>query len=171
MMIGLGQIPSIGNTSNRVFEARLFQEVAKVDEKEAEQGALHSDALRLSSKDQESNSLLSRKGITNRLSRLWLNLKPKAQENKPEEKEDDCPIAQARAESQVGQNAPLGWLTLDNLLNSSSTPQSGKSEGDTLVATKTEAPAKESTSLSFLRSDPDDADYMFNDEWFLSPNG
>lgn len=166
-MIGLGQIPTLGNTSNRIFEMRLFQEVARVDEKEAEQGALHSDALRLSSRERDSNPTLSRKGITDRLSRLWLNLKTRPKERLHEEQQEDCPIATARAQSLTGANAPLGWLTLDNLFTGTS---NGSPEGlDSRAEQPDSVPAQESTSLSFLQSDPEDSDYLFNEEWFLSP--
>ena len=169
-MIGLGQIPTLGNS--RIHEMRLFQEVAKVDEKEAEQGALHSDALRLNSRDKDDDGILSRQGLTNRLSKLWLNLKAKKpKEQKPTE--EDCPIAKARAESEVGENAPLGWLTLDQMNEDlGKSAQTGLSNGDTLVKPKAKrAESKESTLLSFLRPDPEDADCMFNEEWFLSPAG
>lgn len=170
MMIGLGQIPTLGNS--RIHEMRLFQEVAKVDEKEAEQGALHSDAVKLNSRDRDDEGLLSRQALSKRISKFWLNLKSKkSQEQKPVE--DDCPISKARAESAVGENAPLGWLTLDQMAEDQSSPgERGLSSGDILVEPKREsAPSKESTLLSFLRPDPDDADCMFHEEWFLSPAG
>jgi hypothetical protein len=167
MMIGLGMIPTIGNATNRIHEMRLFQEVAKVDEKEAEQGALHSDGFRLNSRDKE-DRILTRQGLTGKLSKFWLNLKSKKMDSE-KGPEDDCPIAQARAESAVGENAPLGWLTLDHLAQNHG---SGISPRDTLVSeSEVQVPSEESTLLSFLRPDPDDADYMFNEEWFLSPCG
>jgi hypothetical protein len=114
-MIGLGQIPTLGNTSNRILEMRLFQEVARVDEKEAEQGALHSDSLRLSQRDQEDNHAIGRNGLAQRLSSLWRQIKRKSQETPDKTEEEDCPVAQARSRSVIGANAPLGWLTLDKL--------------------------------------------------------
>lgn len=143
---------------------RLFKEVAKVDSKEAEQGAMHSDSFKTSSKKDDG---LSGKGLTNRLSKLWLDLKTKKAE-KPKTPEEDCPIAKARAESETGENAPLGWLTLDHVVGQENGAPSY--EHNSLNQPRT-APSKEVTSLSFLQPDPDDADYMFNEEWFLSPCG
>ena len=164
-MIGLGQLTTIGNCPTRAHEMRLFQEVAQVDEKEAEQGALHSDVLRLASKDQETEGLFSRKGITHRLSKFWLDLKSKkvpAEENE----ESDCPVAQARAQSVVGANAPMGWLTFDHL--GEETEAAGK---ETFSTAANSSPSSESTSLSFLQPDPEDTDFIFGGEWFLSPCG
>lgn len=164
-MIGLGQIVTLGNSSDRIHEMRLFREVSSVDEKEAEQGALHSDVLRLSTRDREGDGLI-KKGLTHRLSRLWQKVRAKPETPKGQA-EDDCPIAQARAKSLVGENAPLGWLTFDYVgdnespapsLERSLSPTDGK-------------PAEQSDPLSFLKTDPEDHDYMFCEEWFLSPCG
>lgn len=164
-MIGLGQLTTIGNCPTRVHEMRLFHEVSQVDEKEAEQGALHSDVLRLASRDQETDGLFSRKGITHRLSKFWLDLKSKKSPTEESEK-SDCPIAQARAQSVVGANAPMGWLTFDHLGE-----ESEASAMESFRSVSSSAPSKESVSLPFLQADPDDSDYMFGGEWFLSPCG
>ena len=165
-MIGLGQINTIGNSSQRVHEMRLFREVSKVDEKEAEQGALHSDVLRLNSRRQDEDGL-GRRGLTHHLSKLWQTLKTKKPEPESKDGEADCPIAQARAESAVGLNAPLGWLTYDQMAESeSSTPALEKVSSKVV---KAERDAQD--SLAFLKTDPDDHDYMFCEEWFLSPCG
>ena len=164
-MIGLGQINSIGNSSNRVHEMRLFREVSSVDEKETEQGALHSDVLRLSSRDRHNG--VSKKGLTHHLARLWKSVKSKTAQAKQENAQEDCPIARARAQSAVGENAPLGWLTYDQMGDTeASAPALEK------MSSKSPAPKSDSIdSLTFLKTDPDDHDYMFCEEWFLSPCG
>ena len=164
-MIGLGQIVTLGNSSDRIHEMRLFREVSNVDEKEAEQGALHSDVLRLSHRDREGDGL-SKKGLTHRLSRLWqkVRAKPETPKSQPE---DDCPIAQARAKSTVGENAPLGWLTFDHVGDKESTAPS--LEKNLRPAGQKSEP--QADPLSFLKTDPEDHDYMFCEEWFLSPCG
>ncbi len=164
-MIGLGQIVTLGNSSDRIHEMRLFREISNVDEKEAEQGALHSDVVRLSSRDREGEGVL-KKGLTHRLSRLWQKVrsKPDIPRSQPE---DDCPIAQARAKSTVGENAPLGWLTFDHVGDrESAAPNLEKSLRSTGQNTE-----EKPDPLSFLKTDPDDHDYMFCEEWFLSPCG
>jgi hypothetical protein len=167
-MIGLGHLPTLGNTSSRFHEMRLFQEVAKVDDKEAEQGALHSDVFRHNSDDKDGAGPLGRKGLAGKISRLWRNFKVK--QNQTEEKtEDSCPIAKARAASTVGENAPLGWLTFDHLGdNLDSSPASPSL--DSVSRERELTSSKETTRLS-LKSDPDDHDYLFSEEWFLSPCG
>lgn len=164
-MIGLGQIATIGNSSNRIHEMRLFREIASVDEKEAEQGAHHTDVLRLSSRDREDSPAL-KKGLTHHLSRLWRTIKSRTAETKQENPEEDCPVALARAQSVVGQNAPLGWLTFDQMgQTDASAPSLEKTSSKKVPA------AFETDSLAFLQTDPDDHDYMFCEEWFLSPCG
>ena len=163
-MIGLGQIVTLGNSSDRIHEMRLFREVSNVDEKEAEQGVIHSDVLRLSSRDREGDGLI-KKGLTHRLSRLWQKVRAKPETPKLQP-EDDCPIAQARAKSMVGENAPLGWLTFDHADGNESPAPS--LERDFPPAGQEKA---QSDPLSFLKTDPDDHDYMFCEEWFLSPCG
>lgn len=168
-MIGLGQVPSLGNTSNRLYELRLEKEVATVDDVEAEQGAIHTESVHLSLKERDSVPTYSRGGVTKKLSRLWLNLRPGKPVTKPEvDEEDDDPIAQARAQSLTGKNAPLGWLTLDNLVDFTTSLFKGD---DKLVKEPDSLESPDGISLPFLQSDPDDDDYLFNQEWFLSPHG
>lgn len=166
-MIGLGQVPSLGNTQ-RVHESRLFREVAQVDEKEAEQGAMHSDLVRLSSKEKD-DILVSQRTLAGRLSSLWKTLKTKTTRKSKSEVEDDCPINLARAQSQVGENAPLGWLTYDQM--SQDDDSSAPSKEAVVSSTPKEVESREISLLSFLRPDPEDDDCMFNEEWFLSPAG
>ncbi|MCA9776209.1 MAG: hypothetical protein KC800_05815 [Candidatus Eremiobacteraeota bacterium] len=164
LMIGLGQLVTLGNSSDRIHEMRLFREIASVDEKEAEQGALHSDVLRLNSRDRDDDAAL-KKGLTHRLSRLWQKVRAKPESQKPQKSEEDCPVAQARAQSVVGENAPLGWLTFDHMDEEQrSAPGLEKS---LVGATSKEKP----DPLAFLKTDPEDHDYMFCEEWFLSPCG
>jgi hypothetical protein len=165
-MIGLGQINTIGNSSNRIHEMRLFREVARVDEKEAEQGVRHSDVLRLNSRKDEEDGLL-KKGLTRHLAKLWQTVKSKTTGAETDSPEDDCPVAKARAQSEVGENAPLGWLTYDQMAGTEAS-----APGMETVASKS-APAKADAkdSLAFLKTDPEDHDYMFCEEWFLSPCG
>jgi len=170
MMIGLGQIPTIGNTTARSHEMRLFREVEKVDEKEAEQGALHSDGLRLNSREKDSR-ILTRSGLSDKLSKFWKTLKTKRSEPEKKTGDEDCPVDKARAQSAVGQNAPLGWLTLDHLFRDGNGPATGGADSYVEKSQADSVSSSESTELSFLRADPDDADYLFNDEWFLSPCG
>ena len=164
LMIGLGQLVTLGNSSDRIHEMRLFREIASVDEKEAEQGALHSDVLRLSSRDQDGEAAL-KKGLTHRLSRLWRKVRAQPQAQKQKPPQEDCPVAQARAQSVVGENAPLGWLTFDQMGEEQRTAPG--LEKSLVGATSKEKP----DPLAFLKADPEDHDYMFCEEWFLSPCG
>jgi hypothetical protein len=166
-MIGLGQIVTLGNSSNRIHEMRLFREVASVDDKEAEQGVLHSDVLRLNSRKEDEDGLIKR-GLTRHLAKLWHTLKTKKPEATEKEGADpNCPITQARAESAIGENAPLGWLTYDQMSDGDPTSQSLEKLSSKSSASKPDA----KDSLAFLKTDPEDHDYMFCEEWFLSPCG
>lgn len=167
-MIGLGQIPTLGNTSNRLYELRLADEIATVDDKEAEQGAIHSDSLQLARRDYDSTPGYSSGRLSKRVARLWNNFKPQKIKPKSQETEDADPIAKARAESVTGKNAPLGWLTLDSLKEAASTLIWGD---DRKVNEPASLDSSDGISLPFLQSDPEDDDYLFNQEWFLSPNG
>lgn len=171
MMIGLGQLPTLGNTSNRLYELRLAEEIATVDDKEAEQGAIHSDSLHLAHREREVSPGYSRTGLAQKVSRLWLSLKPQKTSTKArlEERENDDPIARARAQSITGKNAPLGWLTLDNLKEYTSSVLWGDGDGK-VGKPRAELESPDELSLPFLQSDPEDDDYLFNGEWFLSPN-
>ena len=166
-MIGLGQIPSLGNPQ-KIYESRLFREVAQVDDKEAEQGAMHSDLVRLSSKEKE-DILVSQRSLAGRLTSLWKTLKTKTTRKSKSEVEDDCPINRARAQSLTGENAPLGWLTYDQM--SEHDDASAPSRESIKSSTPQEVESREISLLSFLRPDPEDDDCMFNEEWFLSPAG
>lgn len=162
-MIGLGQIVTLGNSSNRIHEMRLWDSVAKVDRKEAEQGAAHSDVVRLGSKDKNEEAVPLKRFLS-RIAKFGRPLKKTKEEKKAEE---DCPIAKARAESEVGENAPLGWLTLDQM--------GGQSNGHvemekSLVGASTEM-ADEPTSMFSLSEGDAVEDFMFEPEWFLSPCG
>ncbi len=167
VMIGLGQIPSLGNTQ-KVYESRLFREVAQVDDKEAEQGAMHSDLVRLSSREKE-DILVSQRTLAGRLSSLWKTLKTKTTRKSKPELEDDCPVSRARAGSLVGENTPLGWLTYDQMSQDDDSPTLGREA--VVSSTPQEVESREISLLSFLRPDPEDDDCMFNEEWFLSPAG
>lgn len=167
MMIGLGQIPTLGNTS-RVHEMRLFQEVARVDEKEAEQGAIHSDVLKLGPQDKDGPGSLNRHRLASKISNLWRQIKAKT--SKKEEAEEQDPVAKARANSVVGENAPLGWLTFDQL---SEEQREGPLTGvkDKKVALRSAKAESQESFVSFLREDPEDNSPLYCGEWFLSPNG
>ncbi len=163
-MIGLGQIVTIGNSSNRIHEMRLFEEVSKVDDKEAEEGAIHSDFLRLTAKDRGDQEVYSKKGLAQRISGLWRTLKSDRRRAE-EQDEEQCEVAKARAQSLVGENAPMGWLTYDQMGDSGGSGAFGLESVQS--SSKGKAASKETVDLSFLQSDPDDSEYMFNEEWFL----
>lgn len=57
-MIGLGQLVTLGNSSDRLHEMRLFREIAHVDDTEAEQGLHHSDAIQLGSETETISMVL-----------------------------------------------------------------------------------------------------------------
>lgn len=151
-----------------MHELRLVREVAKVDEKEAEQGAIHSDLVKLGSKDKE-DGLLAQRSLAGRLSALWKNLRAKKTQQSKQEEGEDCPIAQARAQSLVGANAPLGWLTFDEMSQAQDSPALAMESRDSGEPKSVES--RELSLLSFLKPDPEDDDYMFNEEWFFSPAG
>lgn len=101
--------------------------------------------------------------MTSRLTRFWHSLRGKPL--KPEKLEqDDCPIAIARRASVVGENAPLGWLTNDFL-----GPEVGAPSRENKLSVSATQDSQE--ALTFLQPDPEDSDYLFNEEWFLSPCG
>lgn len=163
-MIGLGQIVTLGNSSNRIHEMRLWESVSRVDRSEAEQGAAHSDVVRLGSKERNEETVPLERFLT-RVAKFGRALrKPKEKQKQQEEKD---PIARARAESLVGENAPLGWLTADHL--------GQESEGDVDFETplqmgKTEAKDEPRSIFSLSEGDTVE-DLMFEQEWFLSPCG
>lgn len=163
-MIGLGQIPTIGNTSNRIHEMRLWDSIAKVDRKEAEQGAAHSDTVRLGNKEKQERGV-PLKTFLSRVAKFGRSVTRTKEEKK---QEDDCPVAQARARSEVGENAPLGWLTLDQMGGQ----QSGgvELEPEAVLGGRFQS-TEEPKSLFSLSEGDCVEDLMFEEEWFLSPCG
>ena len=70
----------------------------------------------------------------------------------------------------VGENAPLGWLTFDQL---SEEQREGPLTGvkDKKVALRSAKAESQESFVSFLREDPEDNSPLYCGEWFLSPNG
>ena len=159
-MIGLGQIPTLGNSS-RLHDLRLWESVARVDRKEAEQGAAHSDVVRLGAKERAEN--LEEVPLERYLTRVSKFSEPKKKTEKKPEVEEDCPIAKARAESLVGENAPLGWLTADHHGEAEAAELEEPMLGNFFETTS------ETTSVFSLSEPVGDENFMFEDEWFLSP--
>lgn len=161
-MIGLGQIATLGRSSLQAFEARLFQEIATVDQTEAEEGALRSDSVRLKSQRQDSSQDATMKDVVARLAEL----KSPAQVQPEQEETEPCQIAEARRRSLTGENAPLGWLTSDQV--------GEEPDFDDMAWPELVAPQEFDSKESILRpsqTQDDDEDFIFANEWFLSPCG
>ena len=161
-MIGLGQISTLGRSSVQLFEARLFKDVATVDQKEAEQGALRSDSIRLKSQGRDGTEATTMKDMVAKMAEL----KEPEKVTPEQEVGDDCEIAKARRESATGENAPLGWLTSDQM---GEEPEMEDLAWPELMAPK-EFHAGE-TSFLATQSPQDEEDFLFANEWFLSPCG
>lgn len=164
-MIGLGQIVTLGNSSNRIHEMRLWESVSRVDRTEAEQGAAHSDVVRLGSKERNEESVPLERYLS-RVAKFGRSLFKPKEEQKQEEPKD--PIARARANSLVGENAPLGWLTADH--------HGGQSDAEIdletpLLGGEYSSQAEEPRSFFSLSEGDEVEDLMFEQEWFLSPCG
>lgn len=162
----LGAINVINNRGAQLHEMRLANAVATVDQTEAEQGAAHNDMVRISQRDREDVVPFER--YLSRVSKSALLLKKNSEQKKKEtEAEENCPIAKARANSEVGENAPLNWLIADQMGGQTEVPQNLDSRAEVTEFTTSE-PAATFTSQPLFQ---DNGGTLLEQEWLLSPAG
>lgn len=163
-MLGLGKIGLFTKRSNRLHEMRLANAVATVDTTEAQQGAQHSDVVRLNQREKEDAVPLER--YLSRMSKSALLLKKNSEQDKKDcEAEENCPIAKARAESEVGENAPLSWLIADQMGGQAEVPQ-----GEDLMAPASfEVSSEPAATFTAQPAVASSGGSLLDQEWLLSP--
>ncbi len=162
----LGAINVIANRGAQLHEMRLANMVATVDRTEAEQGAAHNDLVRISQREREDVVPFER--YLSRVSKSALLLKKNNEQKKKDtETEENCPIAKARAQSEVGENAPLSWLIADQMGGQTEVPQNLDSRAEVAEFPSAE-PAATFTPQPLFQ---DSSGTLLEQEWLLSPAG
>ena len=122
-MVSLGNIGSSYDRYNMLYQQALERDVTTVDTAEAENGASMSDSFRAANKKNgDEDTKVPFSAFTKRVAHFSQLVKKEAGK-KDEAEKTSCPIEKARAESLIGENAPLNWLMADQMGGQVSTPQ------------------------------------------------
>lgn len=149
----------------RNYQSALEADVSSVSQREAENGAAMSDTVRLAAKEQSKDErALPLASQLKRAVSFTQNAKKEA--GQKEQSQESCPIAQARAESAVGENAPLNWLVADQMGGQAAPPQ----REDFLVE-KPELSFQDPSAVFVTDPDKDvtSGGTLLSQEWLLSP--
>lgn len=165
----MNAIGGIGYSSyelyTRDYQSQLESDVAKVNDTEAEWGAQLSDSVRFLAKEQSRDEkAVPFSTYVKRAIQFGQTVKKEA--GKKDEAKESCPIAKARSESLIGENAPLNWLVADQMGGHTGTPQR-----EDFVVDKP-APDFQSPAAVFLPDAPVEVasgGTLLSQEWLLTP--
>jgi hypothetical protein len=107
----------------RQYEQALASDVSTVSDSEAQNGASQSDSVRFAAREQsKEDSAVPFSTYVKRAVQFGQTIKKEAGKKDGDQKCSTCPIEKARAESLVGENAPLNWLVADQMGGQASVP-------------------------------------------------
>lgn len=148
----------------RNYQSALEADVASVNQREAENGAAMSDTVRLAAKEQSKEELATPLAAhLRRAVQLGQTVKKDAEK---QEAQESCPIALARSQSAVGENAPLNWLVADQMGGQTSTP-----DREDFVSEKPELSFQDPSAVFVAEPTPETTSggTLLSQEWLLSP--
>lgn len=161
-MIGVNSISYQNVMASRLREQMLERSVATVDREEAANGAAQSDQFRQAAKDEK----VPLSVYLQRAAQFRTQLKDTKKSEEDSKPDTDCPIAQARSESEVGENVPLNWLVADQFGGDGSAEMTG-SGTESFSAEQPSAPSAELFSLTAPGQSYSEPSSLLSGEWLI----